>query len=84
MLEGEVKWFDSRRGYGFISRNDGSDDIFVHYSSIEGPESEYKTLYEGDKVKFDVKESRKGPQADNVEVVEHAPRQSFQSRRYYF
>jgi CspA family cold shock protein len=84
MVEGTVKWFDSRRGYGFITQNGGSDDVFVHYSAIEGPEDEYKTLYEGDKVEFDIVEGKKGPQANNVEVIEHAPRQSFQNRGYYF
>jgi CspA family cold shock protein len=64
---GIVKWFNSEKGYGFIQR-DGSDDVFVHYSSIlvDG----YKTLVEGQKVEFIVEEGIKGPQATKVMVVE--------------
>ena len=63
MLEGKVKWFNSRKGYGFIATPDGRD-VFVHYSSItaEG----FKTLGEGDVVAFDVVEGEKGPRATNV------------------
>ena len=63
MLEGKVKWFNPRKGYGFIATPDGRD-IFVHYSSItaEG----FKTLDEGDNVVFDVVEGEKGPRATNV------------------
>jgi len=61
--EGTVKWFDDRKGYGFITRADGKD-VFVHFSNItrEG----FKSLKEGDKVSFDVQESERGPQAINV------------------
>ncbi|TFG29000.1 MAG: cold-shock protein [Promethearchaeota archaeon] len=84
MVEGTVKWFNSRRGYGFITLDDESDDVFVHYSAIQGDSSEYKTLYEGDKVEFEIVDGQKGPQASEVEVVEQAPRQSYQKRGYYF
>jgi CspA family cold shock protein len=61
--EGTVKWFNQRKGYGFISAPDGRD-IFVHYSNITG--DGFKTLGEGDRVSFDVVEGEKGPRAENV------------------
>ncbi len=63
MVEGKVKWFNPRKGYGFIGTTDGRD-VFVHYSSIasEG----FKTLNEGDSVLFDVAEGEKGLRATNV------------------
>ena len=63
MAEGKVKWFNTRKGYGFISTDDGKD-IFVHYSNIES--DGYKTLAEGDPVTFDVVDGEKGPRAENV------------------
>ena len=62
-MKGIVKWFDSEKGYGFITSEEGKD-VFVHYSAIvaEG----YKALAEGDKVEFEVKEGDRGPQASNV------------------
>jgi CspA family cold shock protein len=63
MSEGTVKWFNQRKGYGFISTTDGRD-IFVHYSNISG--EGFKTLGEGDVVTFDVVEGEKGPRAENV------------------
>jgi len=63
MSEGKVKWFNTRKGYGFISTTDGTD-IFVHYSSISG--DGYKALAEGDSVSFDVVEGEKGLRAENV------------------
>lgn len=71
--QGTVKWFDSKKGFGFIT-NLKDEDIFVHFSAIEGDDDSFKTLYEGDKVEFDVTEGDKGPQASNVVVVEKAPR----------
>ncbi len=62
---GRVKWFDSRKGYGFIQLEDGSGDVFVHFSDIEG--EGYKTLEEGQRVKFDVEKTGKGPKAVHVE-----------------
>ena len=63
MAEGVVKWFDVKKGFGFIKREDGPD-LFVHFSSIamEG----YKRLNEGDPVSFEVEETDRGPQAKNV------------------
>ena len=63
---GRVKWFNERRGFGFIERDDG-DDLFVHYSAIqmEG----FKTLEEGQEVEFDIVEGEKGLQATNVVLV---------------
>ena len=63
MPEGTVKWFNPRKGYGFISNNDGQD-VFVHYSNITG--EGYKTLAEGQAVNFDVVEGEKGLRAENV------------------
>jgi CspA family cold shock protein len=63
MAEGKVKWFNTRKGYGFISTDDGKD-IFVHYSNIKS--EGYKTLTEGDPVSFDVVDGEKGPRAENV------------------
>jgi CspA family cold shock protein len=75
VTKGTVKWFNSRKGYGFISSEDGTD-VFVHYSALGGTEGEYKSLNENDKVEFEVTEGNKGPQASNVVVTEKAPRQS--------
>ncbi len=63
MSEGTVKWFNPRKGYGFISAEDGKD-IFVHYADISG--DGYRTLVEGDAVTFDVVEGEKGLRAENV------------------
>jgi cold shock protein len=63
MPEGKVKWFNTRKGYGFISASDGPD-IFVHYSNISG--DGYRTLAEGDTVNFDIAEGEKGLRAENV------------------
>ncbi len=72
MVKGTVKWFNSRKGYGFISSEEGND-VFVHYSALAGEGDDYKTLNENDKVEFDVTEGQKGPQASNVVVTEKAP-----------
>ena len=63
MSEGKVKWFNPRKGYGFIATEDGQD-IFVHYASISG--QGYRTLTEGDLVSFDIVEGEKGLRAENV------------------
>lgn len=73
-MNGTVKWFNSRKGYGFINSEDGSD-VFVHFSAINGTEDEYKSLRENDKVAFDVVDGDKGKQASNVVVTEKAPRE---------
>ncbi len=67
MAKGRVKWFSDKKGYGFITREDG-DDIFVHYSAIQ--RDGFKTLYEGDEVEFEISQGKKGLQASNVTVVE--------------
>ncbi len=64
MATGTVKWFNESKGYGFISPEDGKDDIFVHYSGIKG--DGFKTLVEGQKVSFEVEEGPKGLNATNV------------------
>jgi CspA family cold shock protein len=61
--EGIVKWFDARKGYGFIKRDEGQD-LFVHFSSIDM--DGYKRLNEGDEVSFEIEETDRGPQARNV------------------
>ncbi len=63
-MKGTVKWFNSEKGYGFITTEDGQD-IFVHYSAIN--QEGFKTLNEGDEVEFEVTEGDRGPQASNVE-----------------
>jgi CspA family cold shock protein len=63
VAEGTVKWFNDSKGFGFITREEGSD-IFVHYSSIQG--DGFKSLAEGDRVSFDVEKGDKGPKAVNV------------------
>ncbi|WP_379970486.1 cold-shock protein CspD [Ectobacillus sp. sgz5001026] len=62
-MEGKVKWFNSEKGFGFIEREDG-DDVFVHFSAIM--QDGYKSLEEGQAVKFDIVEGARGPQAANV------------------
>lgn len=73
MASGTVKWFDARKGYGFISMDDG-EDVFVHYSAIQGDDDDFKTLHENDVVEFEITEGKKGPQASNVVITEAAPR----------
>ena len=64
MVTGTVKWFNESKGYGFISPSDGSADVFVHFSAIEG--SGFRTLAEGQSVTFEVEKGPKGPQATQV------------------
>jgi cold shock protein len=64
MSEGKVKWFNESKGFGFIERNDGNGDVFVHYSAIQA--GGFKTLAEGQSVSFDVVSGKKGPAAENV------------------
>jgi CspA family cold shock protein len=66
MARGSVKWFDDRKGYGFIAR-EGGKDIFVHFSAIQG--NGFKTLSEGDTVEFEIVAGPKGEQATNVQKV---------------
>ena len=69
MASGKVKWFDNRKGFGFIAQDSGKD-VFVHHSSIVG--AGFKTLNEGDPVSFEVVESDKGLKAQNVQRVNPA------------
>ena len=64
MAKGTVKWFNNSKGYGFITPEDGSQDVFVHHSSIQG--EGYKSLDEGQTVEFEVQQGQKGPEAINV------------------
>ncbi len=64
-IEGTVRWFDARKGYGFIDRDDGLGSVFVHYSDIEM--DGYKSLEEGDRVSFEVQEGDRGPKAVHVQ-----------------
>ena len=66
MANGSVKWFDDRKGYGFIEQEDGPD-VFVHHSAINA--TGFKSLREGDQVTFDIEQGQKGPAATNVTVV---------------
>jgi cold shock protein len=66
MPKGEVKWFNEKKGFGFISKDDGND-IFVHHTGITG--EGFKTLKEGDKVEFEVENSDKGPRAVSVKRI---------------
>ncbi len=66
MAKGTVKWFNVRKGFGFIEQEDG-DDVFVHHSAINA--SGFKTLKEGDRVTFDIEQGQKGLAAANVTVV---------------
>ena len=66
MIKGTVKWFNDKKGFGFLSREDG-DDVFVHFTNIQG--EGFKTLREGDSVEFEVQDGDKGPQAVNVRAT---------------
>ena len=66
-IRGTVKWFNNEKGFGFIMKDEGGDDLFVHYSAISG--NGYKSLEEGDIVEFEVTDGRKGKQASDVVVI---------------
>lgn len=66
-VKGKVKWFNEDKGYGFIARDDGGDDVFLHFSALK--QSGFKTIDEDAEVEFDVEQGPKGPKAVNVEQV---------------
>ena len=66
MVTGKVKWFNDKKGFGFIAQ-EGGDDLFVHFSAIQG--SGFKSLAEGDEVRFEIEKGQKGLQATNVTRV---------------
>ncbi len=67
MANGTVKWFNDKKGYGFIEQEDGGSDVFVHHNAINA--EGFKTLNEGDRVTFDIEQGQKGPAAANVTVI---------------
>lgn len=67
MARGTVKWFNDAKGFGFITPEDGSKDVFVHFSAIQA--GGFKSLKEGDRVEYDVTQGQKGPQATNVRMA---------------
>ena len=67
-VTGKVKWFNPSKGYGFITRDDGGEDVFVHYNAIRG--DGYRSLDEGQKVEFTVTQGQKGLQAEDVDISE--------------
>lgn len=66
-VQGKVKWFNENKGFGFIERNDGGDDVFLHFSALE--QSGFKTIAEDADVEFDVEAGPKGPKAANVRQI---------------
>ncbi|MBI5022242.1 MAG: cold-shock protein [Ignavibacteriales bacterium] len=69
MSTGKVKWFDGKKGFGFITPTDGSADVFVHFSAIKS-DNEFKTLKEGMMVEYELTQGAKGSQASNVKLVQ--------------
>ena len=68
MAQGKVKWFSDQKGFGFVTPDDGSKDLFVHHSAIQA--NGFKSLAEGDAVEFETEQGPKGPRATNVKKIE--------------
>jgi cold shock protein len=68
-VKGTIKWFNGQKGYGFITRDDGEKDVFVHYSAIQGQQGTFRNLDEGDRVEFGIEQGPKGPSAVDVQRV---------------
>ena len=83
MPTGTVKWFNARKGFGFITPDEGDKDVFVHHSAINTKNDEFANLNENDKVEFDVNQGEKGLEAKNVTVTEAAPFQARERRDRY-
>jgi CspA family cold shock protein len=64
-MTGTIKWFNDSKGYGFITPDEGGKDVFAHHSALQG----VRSVAEGQQVEFDVKDGKKGPEAENVRVV---------------
>jgi CspA family cold shock protein len=70
-MHGTVKWFNSEKGFGFITPEEGGPDVFVHFSAITGPG--FRSLEEDQQVEFDIVQGSRGPQAENVSVIGRQP-----------
>lgn len=70
VISGSVKWFNDEKGYGFIQQANGGADVFVHFSAINNNSSGRRTLQEGQQVTFEIGEGAKGPQAENVTIID--------------
>jgi len=69
-ITGTVKWFNDEKGFGFITRDDGQKDVFVHHTAIQQASGGFRSLSEGQRVEFDVVQGTKGPAAENVTKVQ--------------
>ena len=83
MPTGTVKWFNARKGFGFITPDEGDKDVFVHHSAIVTENDEFASLNDNDKVEFDVQQGEKGLEAKNVKVTEAAPYQPRERNNRY-
>jgi CspA family cold shock protein len=82
MANGSVKWFNSGKGYGFITPSEGEKDVFVHYTAIVKEGDEFASLNENDKVTFEIVEGAKGLEAKDVVITEKAPYQRRERRNF--